>query len=290
VVVNERLETNDPDIYAAGDMVEIVQKVSGKRVRIPLAGPANRQGRIAATNALGGRMAYRGALGTSVVKIFGHTAASTGLSEKAAKDAGIDAGVAYVFKDQHVAYYPGASMLSFKLVYDRKDGRVLGAQAYGEKGVEKRIDVIAVALQGRMTVDDLSEFDLAYAPPFNSANDPVNLASFIAQNALSGYSPSLGPAEALETIRKTGATILDVRTVGEQGRAPLAGAVHIPADEIRDRLEEVPREKPLFVLSKDGFLGHTTLQVLKANGWKGVTNVAGGYLAARWVEGWAFKV
>lgn len=290
VVVNERLETRDPDIYAAGDMAEIVQKVSGKRVRIPLAGPANRQGRIAATNAMGGHLRYRGALGTSVVKLFGHTAASTGLSEKAAKEAGIDAGVAYVFKDQHVAYYPGASMLSFKLVYDRNDGRVLGAQAYGEKGVEKRIDVIAVALQGRMTVDDLSELDLAYAPPFNSANDPVNMASFIAQNALSGYSPSLGPADALDAIHKTGAIILDVRTVGEQSRAPLPDVIHIPADELRDRLEEVPKEKPVFLLSKDGFLGHTTLQVLKANGWKDVTNIAGGFAAARWVEGWAFNV
>jgi NADPH-dependent 2,4-dienoyl-CoA reductase/sulfur reductase-like enzyme/rhodanese-related sulfurtransferase len=290
VVVNERLETNDPDIYAAGDMVEIVQKVSGRRARIPLAGPANRQGRIAATNALGGHMTYRGALGTSVVKIFGHTAASTGLSEKGAREAGIDAGAAYVFKDQHVAYYPGASVLSFKLVYDRTDGRVLGAQAYGESGVEKRIDVIAVALQGRMSVHDLSELDLAYAPPFNSANDPVNMASFIAQNALSGYSPSVAPAEALEAIRKAGAMILDVRTVGEQGKAPLAGAVHIPADELRDRLEEVPKGKPLFILSKDGFLGHTTLQVLKANGWKDVMNIAGGYAAARWVEGWVFNV
>jgi NADPH-dependent 2,4-dienoyl-CoA reductase/sulfur reductase-like enzyme/rhodanese-related sulfurtransferase len=290
LVVNDRLQTNDPDIYAAGDMVEVTHAVSGRQVRIPLAGPANRQGRIAATNVLGGRMTYRGAFGTSVVKIFGVTAASTGLSEKAAREAGLDPGVAYVFKDQHATYYPGARPLTLKIVYDRNDGRLLGAQAYGESGVEKRIDVLAVALQGRMTVDDLAELDLAYAPPFNSANDPVNVAAFVAQNSLSGYSASMTPSEVGEAIAQKRGMILDVRTVGEQAKAALDGVLHIPADEVRDRLAEIPKEEPLYILSKDGFLGHTTLQVLKANGWSKVWNIAGGVSAARWFDGWNFRL
>lgn len=286
--VDEFLQTSDPDIYAAGDMVEISHKVSGKQVRIPLAGPANRQGRIAATNALGGRSSYRGALGTSVVKIFDATAASTGLTEKAAHDAGFRTGVSYVVKDQHVAYFPGAKPVTLKLVFDMDSRRILGGQAYGQHAVEKRIDVLAVALHGNMTVDDLAELDLAYAPPFNSANDPVNIASFVAQNHLSGYSPLKTPAEARSDMVSGVATILDVRTMGEQSKAPLEGVVHIPADEVRDRLEEVPNTSPLFILSKDGFLGHTTAQVLKAQGWKDVYSIAGGYAIARWTAGWNF--
>jgi len=164
LIVDETMRTNDPDIYAAGDMVEITNKVHGRKVRIPLAGPANRQGRIAATNILGSRMVYRGALGTSVVKLFNSTAASTGLSEKAAREAGFDVGVSYLFKDNHVTYYPGGRPLALKLVYDKKTARLLGGQAYGEAGVEKRIDILATALHGKMTLEDLSELDLAYAP------------------------------------------------------------------------------------------------------------------------------
>ncbi len=289
VQVNEFLQTSDPDIYAAGDMVEVTHKVSGRSVRIPLAGPANRQGRIAATNALGGKMIYRGALGTSVVKVFNAVAASTGLTETAARNAGFDAGVAYVIKDHHAAYFPGARPLALKLVYDRKDGRLLGAQAYGEEGVEKRVDVLAVAVQGRMTVNDIAELDLAYAPPFNTANDPVNVAAFVAQNALSGYSPTVSPSEALGLIGQQQAVVLDVRTVGEQAKAPFQAVVHVPADEVRDRLQEVPKGRPLLILSKDGFLGHTTLQILKANGWTDVRSIAGGHAVARWTDGWNFS-
>ncbi|CAG0958194.1 hypothetical protein ARNL5_00697, partial [Anaerolineae bacterium] len=151
LTVDDTLRTSDADIFAAGDMVEVVHRVHGKMVRIPLAGPANRQGRIAATNALGGRMTYRGALGTSVVKLFSATAASTGLTEKAARDAGLDVGVAYVFKDNHVTYYPGGTPLALKIVYELSTGRLLGGQAYGESGAEKRIDVLATALQGKLT-------------------------------------------------------------------------------------------------------------------------------------------
>jgi NADPH-dependent 2,4-dienoyl-CoA reductase/sulfur reductase-like enzyme/rhodanese-related sulfurtransferase len=289
LIVDEHLRTSDPNIYAAGDMVEIVNKIHGKKVRIPLAGPANRQGRIAGTNALGGKMKYHGALGTSVVKIFDHTAASTGLSEKAAHDAGFDAGVSYIFKDNHVTYFPGGKPLSLKLVYDKKTSRLLGGQAYGQVGVEKRIDVLATALHGKMTLEDLSELDLAYAPPYNSANDPVNLASFVGLNNINGYSPLKTPSEVLSEVQGNHGLIVDVRTIGEQAKAPLENVLHIPADEIRDRLEEIPNDKSIYLLSKDGFLGHTTLQVLKAAGIKKVYNIAGGYSAAQWFAGWDFQ-
>ncbi|MGA9406928.1 MAG: FAD-dependent oxidoreductase [Bacteroidota bacterium] len=288
LVVDETMRTNDSDIYGAGDMVEIINKVHGKKVRIPLAGPANRQGRIAATNMLGRRMVYRGALGTSVVKVFDSTAASTGLSEKAAREAGFDVGVSYVFKDNHVAYYPGGKPLALKLVYDNKTAKLLGGQAYGEAGVEKRIDVLATVLQGNMTLEDLSELDLAYAPPYNSANDPLNLAAFVGLNHIANFSPLKTPSETLDELRSNGGIILDVRTVGEQSKAPLYNALQIPADEIRDRIDDIPKEKIIYILSKDGFLGHTTLQILKANGWTRVFNIAGGYLAARWFDSWCF--
>jgi len=288
LVVDERMRTNDPNIYAAGDMVEVEHKVHGKKVRIPLAGPANRQGRVAATSALGGNLKYKGALGTSVVKLFNATAASTGLSERAARDAGYNVGVSYVFKDNHVGYYPGGKPLALKLVYDMENGRLLGGQAYGEAGVEKRIDVLATALQGKMTLEDLSEVDLAYAPPYGSANDPVNMAAFVGLNNLTGYSPLKTPAETLHELENGDGIILDVRTMGEQAKAPVAEALHIPADEVRDRLDEIPQDHPIYILSKDGFLGHTTLQILKASGRTKVYNVAGGYSAARWCKGWDF--
>jgi NADPH-dependent 2,4-dienoyl-CoA reductase/sulfur reductase-like enzyme/rhodanese-related sulfurtransferase len=288
LVVNEYMQTNDPDIFAAGDMVEIVNKIHGKKVRIPLAGPANRQGRIAGTNVLGGKMKYNGALGTSVVKLFDRTAASTGLSEKAARDAGFSVGVSYVFKDNHVTYFPGGKPLALKIVYDTKTKLLLGGQAYGEVGVEKRIDVLATALHGKMTLEDLSELDLAYAPPYNSANDPVNIASFVGLNHISGYSVLKTPNETMMDLLKEKGMIVDVRTMGEQSKAPLENVLHIPADEVRDRLSEIPKEKSIYLLSKDGFLGHTTLQILKAEGWKNVYNIAGGYSAAKWFDGWKF--
>ena len=195
LLVDKHLRTSDASIYAAGDMVEVEHKVSGRRVRVPLAGPANRQGRIAASNALGLEASYGGALGTSVVKIFEATAAMAGLSERAAREAGFDVGVAVIHKDHHASYYPGGRELSLKLVYDRKNARLLGGQAFGHAGVEKRIDVLATALHGKMTLHDLAELDLAYAPPYSSANDPLNLAAFIGENDLSGFSPLITAAQ-----------------------------------------------------------------------------------------------
>ena len=233
--VDDTLRTSDPDIYAAGDMVEILHKVSGRRVRMPLAGPANRQGRIAASNALGMHMEYHGALGTSVFKAFDGVAASTGLSEKTAREAGFDVGAAVLYKDNHASYYPGGKEMALKLVYDRKSARLLGAQGFGGEGVEKRIDVLAAALHGKMTVDDLAEMDLSYAPPFSSANDPINVVAFIAQNDLSGYAPieTAAALKAALAAAKAGgkpALVLDARNLNEYQEGHIAGSLNLPLD------------------------------------------------------------
>jgi NADPH-dependent 2,4-dienoyl-CoA reductase/sulfur reductase-like enzyme/rhodanese-related sulfurtransferase len=282
--VDDTLRTSDPDIYAAGDMVEVLHKVSGRRVRMPLAGPANRQGRIAASNALGMHMRYRGALGTSVFKIFDGVAASTGLSEKAAREAGFDAGAAILFKDNHASYYPGGKEMALKLVYDRKSSRLLGAQGFGGEGVEKRIDVVATALHGKMTVDDLAELDLAYAPPFSSANDPVNVVAFIAQNDLSGYAPietAAGLKAALAAAKAGGkpALVLDARNVNEYQERHIVGSLNVPLDELRFRLGEVPRGIRIHLHCRSGFRSHLALRILKENGYDDLVNVTGGFLA-----------
>jgi NADPH-dependent 2,4-dienoyl-CoA reductase/sulfur reductase-like enzyme/rhodanese-related sulfurtransferase len=280
--VDDQLRTSDPAIWAAGDMIEVVQKVSGKRVRVPLAGPANRQGRIAATNALGGSMRYGGALGTSVVKIFHDTAAMTGLSERAAREAGLDVGVAVIHKDHHAAYYPGAQELSLKLVYERSGGRLVGAQAFGREGVEKRIDVLATALHGRMTLHDLAELDLAYAPPYSSANDPVNLAAFVGENDLSGLSPLVTAARLeAELASPRPPVVLDVRTLGEWERGHVKGATHLPVDDLRFDHEALPKGRRILVYCRSGFRAHLAVRILRQLGHADVANVTGGWLSLR---------
>jgi rhodanese-related sulfurtransferase len=282
--VDEHLRTSDPRIWAAGDMNEIVHKVSGRKVRVPLAGPANRQGRIAASNALGLPMRYNGVLGSSVVKVFDAAAASTGLSESAARIAGLNAGAAFVFRDHHAGYYPGARELALKLVYDRKTRRLLGGQAFGEEGVEKRIDALAAALQGRLTLQDLAELDLTYAPPYSSANDPLNVAAFVGLNDLTGFSPLITAsslkAELASASEAERPVVLDVRNLNEHENSHIRGALNIPVDELRFRLEEVPRDKPLVVHCRSGYRSHLALRILQQNGFARVRNLTGGYLAA----------
>jgi NADPH-dependent 2,4-dienoyl-CoA reductase/sulfur reductase-like enzyme/rhodanese-related sulfurtransferase len=279
LVVDDHLHTSDPFIWAAGDMNEVVHKVSGKTVRVPMAGPANRQGRIAASNALGMSMRYSGALGSSVVKIFDAVAAGTGLTETAARAAGFDAASAIVVKDHHASYYPGGRELVLKLVYDRASGRLLGGQALGEEGVEKRIDALAAALHGKMTLEDLAEIDFAYSPPFSSANDPLNIAAFAGLNDLSGYAPLVGAAEARTLLASAGHVLLDVRNLNEYETSHVRGALHIPLDELRFRLDEVPRDASIMVHCRSGFRSHLALRILKENGWKNARNITGGYVA-----------
>lgn len=287
--VDQYLCTSDPHIWAAGDMNEIVHKVSGRKVRVPLAGPANRQGRIAASNALGMTMRYAGALGSSVVKVFDVTAASTGLTEAAARQAGFDVGASVVVRDHHAGYYPGAKEMVLKLVYDRTSKRLLGGQAFGEDGVEKRIDALAVALQGRLTIDDLAEIDLAYAPPYSSANDPINLAAFVAQNDLNGYSPLVTAPELRRLLRAETPgerpLVLDVRNLTEHEASHIVGAMNVPVDELRFRLDEVPRDRPIVVHCKSGFRSHLALRILKENGWTDVQNLTGGFMMVQALGG-----
>jgi len=279
--VDAHLRTSDPRIWAAGDMNEIVHKISGRKVRVPLAGPANRQGRIAASNALGLPMRYNGALGSSVVKVFDATAASTGLSEAAAREAGFDPGAAFVVRDHHASYYPGARDLALKLVYDRRTRRLLGGQAFGEEGVEKRIDALAAALQGRLTLEDLAELDLTYAPPYSSANDPLNVAAFVGLNDLSGFSPLITAARLREELAGgQPPLVVDVRNLNEYEASHLRGALHLPLDELRFRLEEVPRDRSLVVHCRSGYRSHLALRILKQNGFQQVRNLTGGYIAA----------
>jgi NADPH-dependent 2,4-dienoyl-CoA reductase/sulfur reductase-like enzyme/rhodanese-related sulfurtransferase len=280
LVVDEHLQTSDPDIYAAGDMVEVTQQVSGKHVRIPLAGPANRQGRIAASNALGVELKYGGALATSVVKVLDATAAMTGLSERAAREAGFDVGAAVIHKDHHAGYYPGGEELSLKLVYDRKTARLLGAQAFGKAGVDKRIDVLATALHGQMTVHDLAELDLAYAPPYSSANDPVNLVAFIAENDLSGFAPLVTAEQLVAALAQPDPPlVLDVRTDKEFAAGHVPGATHIPIDSLRARYELLPKDRPIWVHCRSGFRAHLAVRILKERGFSNVANITGGYVS-----------
>lgn len=282
--VDDHMRTSDPSIWAAGDMNEILHKVSGRTVRVPMAGPANRQGRIAASNALGMSMRYAGALGSSVVKIFDLTAAGTGLTETAARAAGFDAGAAIVVKDHHASYYPGGKELVLKVVYDRSSGRLLGGQALGAEGVEKRIDALAAALHGKMTLEDLAEIDFSYSPPYSSANDPLNVAAFAGLNDLSGYAP-LANAQEVRTLLAQGTVLLDVRNLNEFETSHVRGALHIPVDELRFRLDEVPRDRPIAVHCRSGFRSHLALRILKENGWTNVRNITGGYVAMTALDG-----
>jgi NADPH-dependent 2,4-dienoyl-CoA reductase/sulfur reductase-like enzyme/rhodanese-related sulfurtransferase len=298
LTVDEHLRTSDPCIWAAGDMNEVLHKVSGRTVRVPMAGPANRQGRIAASNALGMSMTYSGALGTSVVKIFDAAAASTGLSETAARAAGFDAASVVVAKDHHASYYPGGKELVLKIVYDRASGRLLGGQCFGEEGVEKRIDALAAALHGKMTLNDLAGIDFAYSPPFSSANDPLNIAAFAGLNDISGYAPLVGAQEARTLLAEPdGASpsaaprplLLDVRNLNEYETSHVKGALHIPLDELRFRLDEVPRDAPIMVHCRSGFRSHLALRILMENGFKNVRNITGGFIAMTAVGGFAIE-
>jgi NADPH-dependent 2,4-dienoyl-CoA reductase/sulfur reductase-like enzyme/rhodanese-related sulfurtransferase len=280
LLVNDHLRTSDPNIWAAGDMIEVEHVVSGRRARIPLAGPANRQGRLAASNALGHRVRYTGALGTSVVKVLDATAAMTGLTERVARELGYDVGVATVHSGHHARYYPGARELSLKLVYDRSNARLLGAQAFGHAGVDKRMDVLATALHGHMTLHDLARLDLSYAPPFSSANDPVNVAAFVGENDIAGYSPSITAAQLdAELASGSPPLVLDVRNVDEFAAGHLPGAVNIPVDALREALPALPSDRRIAVHCKAGFRGHLAVRILKQRGYTDVVNVTGGWVS-----------
>ncbi|RFU94327.1 CoA-disulfide reductase [Sphaerochaeta halotolerans] len=277
--VNDQMCTSDPSIFAAGDMVEISHNVLGKNVRMPLAGPANRQGRIVGENALGGSRTYKGVSGTSVVKVFEAVAGSTGLSLKASRDAGIDADAVVVHKASHTAYFPGSEKVSLMLIFDKKSKKVLGAQVAGRVGVDKRIDVIATAIAGELTLEDLAELDLAYAPPFNSPNGPVNMAAFTAINHDSGFSPSVLAQDFEHFVMEMQPIAIDLRDPISYGKANLRGTNNLSQDMIRENLDKIPRENPIILISDDGQKGHVVLRMLKGAGFDRVFYVSGGYIS-----------
>lgn len=275
VRVDDRMCTNDPAIFALGDMAEIHDQLTGLPTRIPLAGPANRQARVVGTNVAGGDLRYRGANGTSVIKLFDRTVASTGFSLKAARAGGFDAAVSRVHVAHHASYYPGAKPLDLALVYERATGRVLGAQAFGEEDVDKRIDVVSTAIKGRLTVTDLEELDLAYAPPYNSANDAVNIAAFAALNDERGLTPVTEPDAITAEDR-----VLDVRNPSELTAGVWPGSMHIPFPELRDRLSELPIDRRIAVHCQVGRRGHLAVRILRQRGWNAV-HISGGWETMR---------
>jgi NADPH-dependent 2,4-dienoyl-CoA reductase/sulfur reductase-like enzyme/rhodanese-related sulfurtransferase len=277
LLVNSKLQTSDPDIFAAGDMVEIEHRVNGKKVRIPLAGPANRQGRIAAENALGGNHEYKGAIGTSVVRVFEAVAGITGFSLKQARAAGFDADAVVVHKEHHTSYYPGAETVTVMLVYDRKTGVILGGQTAGYKGADKRLDVIATATAANLTVSDLADIDFAYSPPIGTANDATNMAAYTAENRISGFSPSVTVTELDAFVEGKNPVFVDVRDVFAFEKTHIKGALHIPLELLSEQISSIPANRTIIVYDETGKKGHQALRTLLGAGFKDVTNISGGH-------------
>lgn len=274
--VNEYLQTSDPHIYAAGDAIEVKDFVLDGPTQVPLAGPANRQGRIAADNIFGRAVKYRGTQGTAIVGVFDRTAAMTGASEKALRRANRPFRKVYVHPSHHAGYYPGAEQMTLKILFQPETGKLMGAQAVGGAGVDKRIDVLAMAIQAGMTVFDLEEAELAYAPQYGSAKDPINMAGFVASGLLRGEHPQVDIETVLATPVAHRQFLLDVRTSEEFASGHIPGAKNIPIDELRSRLQEVPRDRMIAAYCQVGQRGYVATRILLQAGFSAV-NVGGGY-------------
>ncbi len=271
IQVNEQLQTSDADIYAVGDAIEVRDSL-GEPAQVPLAGPANRQGRLAADHIFGRNVRYRGTQGTAIVQVFGRTAGLTGATEKTLQRLKRAYRKVYIHPTHHAGYYPGAEPMTLKLLFDPQTGKILGAEGVGGAGVDKRIDVLAVALQAGMTVYDLEEMELAYSPQYGSAKDPVNMLGFVAAGLLRGDQPQVDLEQAL-TPRMA---LVDVRTESEFAQGHLPGAVHVPLDELRLRLGDMPRHRPLAVYCQVGQRGYLATRILRQAGFEAF-NVSGGY-------------
>lgn len=275
IAVNERYQTSDPDIYAVGDAISVQNRLSGQETLLPLAGPANRQGRAVAESVLGRTPSHKPIVqGSSVLKVFEITAASTGLNEKQLKAAEMPYHKTYVHPASHAGYYPGGKPMSLKLLF-ASDGKVLGAQCVGEEGVDKRIDVIAAVIRLGGSVYDLEDLELCYAPPYSSAKDPVNMAGFTAANILRG-DMKVFYCEEIAGLNLENVTLLDVRTPQEYALGSIPGAINIPVDELRNRLDEIPKEKPVYEFCMVGLRGHIASRILSQHGYD-VWNLSGGY-------------
>ena len=270
IVVNERMETSVPDIYAVGDAVQVKHAVTGQDALISLAGPANRQGRIAADNVCGGDSRYSGSQGSSVIKVFGLTAAVTGVSETNARKAGLDVDKVILSPMSHAGYYPGGKLMTMKAVFEKGTFRLLGAQIVGYEGVDKRIDVLATAIRAGMTAVQLKDLDLAYAPPYSSAKDPVNMAGFMVENLAKGVVKQFRAEDVKDLPRDGSVTLLDVRTPREYAGGHIEGFRNIPVDELRERLGEIEPGKPVYVIC------YIACRILAGHGYEAY-NFAGGF-------------
>lgn len=276
IVVNDRMETSVPDIYAVGDAVQIKNFVTGEDALISLAGPANKQGRIAADNICGGDSHYTGGQGSSVIKIFDMTAAATGINEKTAKSLGITVDKVILSPMSHAGYYPGGKIMTMKVLFEKENYRLLGAQIVGFEGVDKRIDVLATAIRAGMKAYDLTELDLAYAPPYSSAKDPVNMAGYIIENIKNGIVKQWHFEDDKTLPRDGSVTLLDTRTPKEYSMSHAKDFINIPVDELRERIGELDKSKPVYVICQSGLRSYIASRILTGNGFD-VYNFAGGF-------------
>ncbi|MCD6507202.1 FAD-dependent oxidoreductase [Candidatus Poribacteria bacterium] len=281
IKVDDYLRTSNPDIYAVGDAVETKHVVTGQPVLMPLAGPANRQVRIAADNVFGRNVKYRGTLGTSLVKVFETTAGATGVNEKTLKSLGIPYEKSYIHPSSHAGYYPGAEGMEMKLLFSPEDGRVLGAQIVGGEGVDKRIDVLATAIIAGMNVEDLTYLEMGYVPQYGSAKDPVNLAGYVASNILKGDMP-VAHWEELDELQNSGGLFLDVRSEDEYAAEAVPGSVNIYLHDLRDRLDELPKDRPIYTYCAIGLRSYIATRILRQRGFD-VKNMSGGFKTYRCV-------
>ena len=276
IVVDSSMKTNLPGIYAVGDAVEVKDFITGNPAFVPLAGPANKQGRIAADNIAGCGSAYTGTQGSAVLKLFDMTVATTGLSEKSAKAAGIAYDKTYTYSGSHASYYPGASNMSVKVLWDKMTHKLIGAQIVGFDGVDKRMDVLATAIRFGAKVTDLANLELCYAPPFGSAKDPVNMAGFVAENVISGKVKQFFWHDVENLPRDGSVTLLDTRTQTERAGGMIDGFIHIPLDSLRENLHQVPKDRPVYVHCHSGLRSYIACRILAGNGYD-CYNLAGGW-------------
>ncbi len=276
ILVNEHMQTSAPDIYAVGDAVQVKHYVTGQAALISLAGPANKQGRIAADHICGKNSTYPGSQGSSVIKFFDMTAAVTGVNETNARKAGLDVDKVILSPMSHAGYYPGGKVMTMKVVFEKETYRILGAQIVGYEGVDKRIDVLATAIHAGMKAQDLAKLDLAYAPPYSSAKDPVNLAGFMIENISDGTLKQFHIEDVKNLPHDGSVTLLDTRTPGEYQRGHVDGFVNIPVDNLRERLDEIPKEKPVYVMCQSGLRSYIATRILEGNGYTSY-NFSGGF-------------
>lgn len=276
ILVNDRMETSVPDIYAAGDAVQVKHYVTGENVLISLAGPANKQGRIIADNICGGDSRYLGSQGSSVIKVFNVTAAVTGINETNAKKSGMHVDTVILSPMNHAGYYPGGTVMVMKVVFEKETYRLLGAQIVGQEGVDKRIDVLATAIHAGLKATQLKDLDLAYAPPYSSAKDPVNMAGFMIDNIKNGILKQWHVEDAAQLPRDGSVTLLDTRTEKEFSRGHIEGFKNIPVDELRERLHEIEKEKPVYVICQSGLRSYIASRILEGKGYEAY-NFSGGF-------------